>query len=413
MDKRVAQPLAGILLLTYSSVVDDPRVLPVALALAPLERPVTVIGLALRSGLADRSRRDDIDIRFVPLFPSDGLGKGLIALWRWFRGNPSPVETTQRQTTNKLTALFFTLWALRIGLGLKLAAVHSHGHSPILAGWLLARWHRVPLVYDSCESVPDLFEQFPRTMMNRLTCWLEGALMPRADAITTVGQRLSERLKEHGARQVVLVGNWKDPAEYLVSADAVNTLRQRLQLPPHRLVIAFFGNLDSKTYDLPALIEAVEASREVVLLVSGQGEYRAAVHEAALCCPNIIWLDWIPMADLPVYINLADAIYCCLNMTFTQTYYVVPNKLFEAFAAGKVVIARRGVGEMGMILEQTKAGLLVDQAAASDLQQAFCQLKDASVLHSFQDRARTARLTYNWGEAVLNLQALYRRIIRA
>jgi len=237
-------------------------------------------------------------------------------------------------------------------------------------------------------------------------------LMPRAEAVITVGHRLLERLRDRGARQVVLVGNWKNPAEFSVSVDAVNALRQQLQLPPHRLVIAFFGNLDSQTYDLPVLIEALQESPEIILLISGQGEYRAAVQEAARRRPNIIWLDWIPMTDLPLYINLADVVYCCLNSAFTQAYYVAPNKLFEAFAAGKTVIARHGIGEMGLILEQTKAGLLIDNATSIALQQAFRQLEDKNLLHTFQVQAHAASAIYNWDVAVLNLQSLYKRIIR-
>jgi glycosyltransferase involved in cell wall biosynthesis len=397
-----SQPL--ILMLSYTHVYDDPRVLPMSQSLVKLGYRAQIIGIALRSGLPTHQVVSSVDIWITPLLAKANLPAFLRALWRWLRGNLRESEpNAEARLTNKFAAVLFNLWILRLGLRRKPAAIHCHTHSPPPAAWLLAKPHRAPLVFDSCESVPDHFRQVPNTLANRLTAKSEVLLMPRADAVITVGERLAERLRGRGARQVVVIGNWKRPDE--IETTPIN--RTDLGLSSNQLLVAFFGNLASNTYELESLLQAIQCTPDVALIISGRGDLKESIQHFAATTPNVIWLDWINMTDLPRYTAAADVTYCCLKRTFTQSHYVAPNKLFEAFAAGKPVIALRGVGEMSAILEQTGAGILIDEATPANLQAAFEQLRDPVFRAELQQRSLAARQLYNWNIAEERLKSLY------
>jgi glycosyltransferase involved in cell wall biosynthesis len=397
-------PAPLILMLSYTHVYDDPRVLPMSQSLVKLGYRAQIIGIALRTGLPTHQVVSGVDIWITPLLTQGKLSAFLRALWRWLRGDLRELEPdAEARLTNKFAAVLFNLWILRLGLRRKPTAIHCHTHSPLPAAWLLARLHRVPLVFDSCESVPDYFGQVPNTLANRLTAKSEALLMPRADAVITVGERLAERLRGRGARQVVVIGNWKKPDE--IETTPIN--RTDLGLSSNQLLVAFFGNLASNTYELESLLQAIQCTPDVALLISGRGDLKKSIQHFAATTPNIIWLDWINMTDLPRYTAAADATYCCLKRTFTQSHYVAPNKLFEAFAAGKPVIALHGVGEMSAILEQTGAGILIDEATPANLQAAFEQLRDPAFRAELQQRSLAARELYNWDIAEERLKSLY------
>lgn len=404
--ETAAPPL--ILMLSYTHVYDDPRVLPMSQSLVKLGYRVQIIGIALRRSLPTHQLVSGADIWITPLLTKTNLPAFLRALWRWLRGDMRELEPdAEARWTNKFAAVLFNLWILRLGLRQKPVAIHCHTHSPLPAAWLLAKLHRVPLVYDSCESVPDYFQQIPNTLANRLTARLEALLMPKADVVITVGERLAQRLRERGARQVVIIGNWKNTKDFAASVEQGQLRRERFSIPSDQLVIAFFGSLDSNTYEIPMLLQTLQHTADVSLLISGKGEMSDIVRHQAANSSNIVWLDWISMADLPHYVAMSDVIYCCLKATFSQAYYVAPNKLFEAFAAGKPVIALRGVGEMSAILEQTGAGILIDEAAPSHLQAAFEQLRDPALRAELQRRSFAARELYNWSIAEERLKQLY------
>lgn len=88
----------------------------------------------------------------------------------------------------------------------------------------------------------------------------------------------------------------------------------------------------------------------------------------------------------------------------------MPNKLFEAFAAGKPIIAVRGIGEIGDILEQIPAGILLDAVTPETLKTAFQRLQDPQLVNQMRQQALYGRQLYNWSLAEERLLALYSQL---
>jgi glycosyltransferase involved in cell wall biosynthesis len=400
-----------VLKLVNTSVRDDPRLISEARSLIRLGYSVKVIGLARQAGLPVYDQMDGFDVILVPMVTQSHPVKLLQALWRFLRADLGDVsEVPDSRTSNMISFLFFNLWLIRIGIGISAQVVHCHDVLPLPAAWVLACWKHSHFIYDARESVPDLYIG----IKGRLITFIEQRILRKADVVITVGERLARALSKRGARRVMIIGNWKRLDDFQIEADRIEAIRQHLQLSEYKLVISYFGSLDP-TRDIMPLIRAVAHSPEVALLIAGRGTLEVEVAQASSGVPNIRWLKWISLADLPLYTHLSDALYYCLNfnqseqqeLSIGNNFYSTPNKLFEAFAAGKAIIARRGIGEIGEILDQIPAGILLDEVTPQTLYAAFQQLQNPDILQALQSAALDGRMMYSWDVAEERLKQIY------
>jgi glycosyltransferase involved in cell wall biosynthesis len=409
-----AQAAHHVLMLVNTHVYDDPRVIAEAESLVEAGYAVHIVGAARQGGLPVKDTVRGMDILLTPMVTES---RALLrALWRWLRGDLDPgatTETPRNLKTNLASLLFFNLWSLRAGLMFPAEVIHAHDLSPLPAAWLLARWRHARLIYDSHESAPDFYTG----VKGRLAARLEKALIGKPEAVITVGERLARALRERGARRVLVVGNWKRLERFEPDPPLLAAKRRELGLDRYRLVVSYIGTLETDRAIQP-LLEAVEQSPHVCLLIGGRGSQQAVVEAAAARSANIHWLGWVDSVDIPTYTHLSDAVYYCLNVEQSResrinlgnNYYSAPNKLFEAFAAGKAIIARRGVGEIGEILERIPAGILLDEATPDTLKAAFQQLGIPDTLKALQQAALAGREQYHWGAAEARLRQLYEEL---
>lgn len=394
----------SVLMLVNTHVYDDPRVISEATTLVQAGYQVAVIGAARLGGVPVRKNVEGIEIVLVPMV----INHVWRSLWQVLRGKMG-ITTAQPPSaqTTILSLLFFNMWCLRLGWKYPAQVIHSHDLSPLPVASLLAFLRRTRLIYDSHESAADFYRGQKGQFMARL----ERMLIGRPQAVITVGERLGEALRERGARRVVIVGNWKRPELYQMDPASVKAKRQELRLEEARLIITFIGDLTRTTYELAPLLSAIESTPEVTLIIAGRGNMESEIVAAAQRASNIRWLGWLPITEVPLYTKLADVIYCCTNPDFPQVKYAVPNKLFEAFMAGRAILARRGVGEMGQILERIPAALLLDDVTPQSLRAAFHELQQPTLLKRLQAASQQGRAEFNWGVAQQRLLDLYAELI--
>lgn len=399
-----------ILMLVNTHVYDDPRVVAEGLALIKRGYAVTIIGAARLGGVPARDTVGGLDIVLAPMITTYHPLRLTAALWYLLRGAVGTItDNPPSLQTNLISLIFFILWAIRLGWSVPAAVVHSHDLSPLPAAWLLSRLRRTRLVYDSHESAANFYSGRKGQMM----AWLERKLIGKADQVITVGERLAADLRTRGARQVTIIGNWKNLNLFSIDPSRLSDARQRMQLSQYELVVVFIGDLTPTIYQLQPLLDALTQMPHVTLLIGGRGALQDTICDLAEHHPNIQWLGYVNYADVPLYTTLADVAYCCISAEFVQARYVVPNKLFEAFAAGKALIARRGVGEMSEILAKFPAALLLDTVTTESLRDAFAQLRDKELLADLQRQAQAASLEYNWEAAETRLYALYEGLVNA
>ena len=210
--------------------------------------------------------------------------------------------------------------------------VHCHEHQALAAAWVIARLTRARLIYDAHEMTELNRKGFGGT--SRRGFGVDRAPLPRPGRCrqrSTVGERLRKALERRGAHHVVVVGNWKDERDYVAQPVEDRVLRASLTIPEGALVVAYIGELDARR-DVRVLLDAVATRPEVHLVIAGRGALEREVKAIAGEHPNIHWLGWLSLRDVPRYTRIADVIYCSVNGDLLQAEYFAPNKFFEVGA---------------------------------------------------------------------------------
>lgn len=397
-NKRVLMPVYG-----YAP--DDPRVVFEGRLVKELGYDILPIGIKTSESPFENS----LNFQLLPLVNSYNPLKILRATWELLRGNINKTSSnTQSTTSNALSILFFNLWIIRIGISQKPVLIHCHEHQGLFGSWVLAKLRRCKLIYDVHEST--MYNRSQSGIKGRLAIWIEQLFLRRTDAVITVGERLATLLSTKGARQVVVIGNWKISDQYSISDEQLQELRDNLTIPDNHLIISYIGALETNR-DLIPLLEAIENCSDVHLIIAGKGSLSQIIAEKALHVPNIHWLGWISLDQVPQYTQLSDVIYCCINPILEQNDYVVPNKLFDAFAANKALIARKDIGEMAEILTRHPIAVILDEVNAKTIQAGFEKLKQSEFLVNLQNQAQFAQENYNEDVAKMRLNDLYDTLI--
>ncbi|MEM9952380.1 MAG: glycosyltransferase [Chloroflexota bacterium] len=395
-----------VLMVVNTYAPDDSRVIFGATSLAKKGYNVHLVGSA-RNRNQDTIRTiqsvEDVTIQLLPhLTRLTQLSRTIVGL---IKGSPPQSITTSSARTTLLSIVLFNLWILRIGLSQKIDIIHCHDLSPLFACWLLATIKRKPLIYDIHENVPTMYSGRKGSIMAQLERWL----VPQVDYVISAGHRLKDAMVARGAQAVTHIGNWKRLSEYDIPPSEIKQLRHQYSISDEAIVVSFFGVLD-KNRELTPLLEAICQSSDCYLMIAGRGEQRQLVIDYASQCTNIIWLDWLDLMDLPRYTLIADVLYYCRAETMPGGSYDLapaPNKLYEAFAAGIPIIARRGIGEIGEILETSSAGILLEDVTAETVIQELQNLKNPVQKQHYATSLQKARQQYNWSKAENLLYEIY------
>ena len=282
--------------------------------------------------------------------------------------------------------------------------VHCHDFDTLPLGYVLAKPKKAKLIYDAHESYVD--------MLGNLPGWLKMAiykaedfLLKRTDLLITVGDILRGAFIRRGAKQTCVVGNWKDPSQFQFPPEALKEERKRLNILNGQLVILFIANLGMER-QLQPLIAAVKESREIFLIIGGDGPCSEIVKEVSQRYANIAYLGYVNPSKVPFYTALSDIIFYGFDPANPNSKFSAPNKLFEALAAGKAVLTG-DFGEIGKIVKDKKCGLILNNFSEQGIKKIFLELRP-DVLNLCKENALKSALNrYNWGNASSILLTMY------
>lgn len=194
----------------------DPRVLKEGRSLVRAGYKVTVL-------CWDRQRE------FAPQEKFDGLNIQRIAVRSGYSVGSLQVFFLPR----------FWLCALQLLRVLKPSIVHCHDLDTTIAGYLYARIHHIPWIFDAHECYPEQIGPQVNRAVYRILLLLERQITRRASHVLTVGELLAGRFRSMGG-QVSVVGNYQDIDTFLPKN---HITRAGLGIHPDEFVIAYIGRL--------------------------------------------------------------------------------------------------------------------------------------------------------------------------
>jgi len=263
-----------------------------------------------------------------------------------------------------------------------------------LAGWMAARFRRIPIVYNVQDIFPDVAVELgaltnPRVI--RFAEWLERFTYRRCDAVTVLSDDLRENVEEKiGAEctPVRVIPNFVDSAR-ITPGSSHNSYRSDFDLGD-KTVVMYAGNV-GLSQPLGLMIEAAREMRErddVVFVINGGGSGRPAFEDQAAGLDNVRFIDFQPSERLPEVLAAADIHVIALRKGLARSS--VPSKLYSILAAGRPVLASLDADtEVTRVIDQSGAGIAVEPENQDDFLWALYRLVDSR--ESREDMGRKGR----------------------
>jgi colanic acid biosynthesis glycosyl transferase WcaI len=239
-----------------------------------------------------------------------------------------------------------------------------------LAGWAIAKAHRVPFVFNIQDVFPDVAVELgaitdPRVI--GVARWLERETYLRADAVTVLSDDLKDNVatKIAGRRgkagspdKVRVIPNFID-TERIQPAERDNGYRREFGLEGKQVVM-YAGNVGwSQSLDLViAAATHLADDPDVAFVINGGGVARIDLQRKAAGLPNVHFVDMQPKERLAEVAAAGDIHVVPLRTGLARSS--VPSKLYTILAAGRPVVASVDPGtEVARTVEQAGAGVAV------------------------------------------------------
>lgn len=297
-----------------------------------------------------------------------------------------------------------------------ISVCHCHDLEALLVGYLIMKFHRCKLIYDSHELWGDpQYIFFTRLSYPKFVFYiqrkLEHFMMRRAHAIITVSDSIGEFIaKENKVRKPYLIRNVPNLAKVKKSSK----IREKIGLiDDKRKIILYQGGL-RRGRGLENLIVSMRSVDHAVLVMLGDGVIKEKLKDLAVkhrVEKKIFFISAVSPEEVFPYTCSADIGVHPIENICLNHYYCLPNKLFEYLMAG-LPVAVSEFPEMAGIVKEYKVGEVFDPAKPHDIARAI-----NSLLHD-QDEYRKCKLnikrvnqTYNWENEEKKLLGIYQDLL--
>lgn len=313
---------------------------------------------------------------------------------------------------NVKVILYLPLWCFFVIINLiimKYDAVHAVDFDSFLPSFLVAKFKRVPIVYDILDFYADTIA-FPIApgIMRKVVSSLDRYLMKFANFIIIVDESRKEQIAKKDDKNVVVMNN-SPKITTLNNISLEENKRSKFRI--------FFGGGISPDRHIDTLILAMRDLEDVELLIMGYCDphtYEEEIRKLVSNTNNIeLFLQTVPYEKIIRETMNSDLLFALYDKNATpNNKYSSPNKLFEAMMSKKPIIVSEGTS-MAKIVEEENCGLVVPCDSISSIKSAILKLKnDLELRKEMGDNGRKAYDTkYSWDIMSARLINLYMSIL--
>lgn len=244
-----------------------------------------------------------------------------------------------------------------------------------LSGWWLAKWKRVPFVFEVRDLWPESLAAVGmsdgNSWLHRSLAKIAGFLYRKCDRVVVVTSAFKDYLIEHWHVPEEKISVIENGVETELFAPETRQEDQRKILDAQgKFVVAYIGTI-GMAHGLETIIAAAtrvrDSNPEINFLILGEGAEKqriiALARERGL--NNVRFLDQQPRETIPSYICASHI--CLVLLKKTDLFKtVIPTKMLEFMSCGRPVIL--GVdGEARTILEEARGGLVIEPENSEEL----------------------------------------------
>ena len=223
-------------------------------------------------------------------------------------------------------------------------AIHSHEEMGLVGVWL-AKWLRIPHLYDMHSSLPQQLSNFKysrSSMLRGLFTWAEGQMVHKSQVVITICQELQDTVAGMGAgERSLLIENVMGGDVDEAPSRTATAVREMWGIAPDAPLALYTGTFEAyQGVDLLIEASAIVASRRPharVLVVGGepaQVEAAKARAAAAGAAKVMVFTGQQPAKDIPGFVEAADLL-VSPRIRGTNT----PLKIYSYLRSGKPIVA--------------------------------------------------------------------------
>lgn len=370
-------------------------------------------GLLSRSGFGVRILALDRNGRSSSFEEREGFQILRCREWRWGRWLRHRRVLFVQILGKVLKVLRFFVFSLKA----RASIIHAHDLDTLPFGFLAARRCRAKLVYDSheiyTEQWPPDGSLGPPIFLLSLLRHLESFLIRRVDAAITVGSLIAQKLASQYRIPTPLV--LRNCAPLVRASDPSFSLRKVLPIASQERIVLHTGALVGLGRALRELVLAFQGLRPGIHLVFlGEGPLEAELREMVRregLDGSVHFLKPVPPEALVGTMQGADLSAVVMKGDGSlNNLYSLPNKLFEAIAAGLPVVTS-DLPEIANIVQSYEIGLLCQPEDPKDITRAIEEALSPDRYATFKANLKRAQEELNWEKESQKLAGLYRRLL--
>jgi colanic acid biosynthesis glycosyl transferase WcaI len=237
--------------------------------------------------------------------------------------------------------------------------------------------------------------------LKKYTAKFESALFKRFDRVSTISQRMMERLWLKGVppSRSLLFPNWID-TDLIQPLQQESELRKEWGIVQDQFIVLYSGNMGRKQ-GLEVLVDAarvLQDEREILFILCGDGAERKALAAKAKDLSNVRFFSLQPIERLNDLLNMADV--HILPQRADAADLVMPSKLSGMLASGKVVVATAAPdSELGQII--ANVGVLTQPGNVNELVSALIFLRNNPSQREFLGDKGRQWVVSHWSKKVI------------
>lgn len=234
-----------------------------------------------------------------------------------------------------------------------------------VAGWMVSKFRRLPLMFDVCDIWPDCavaVGMMKPSLLLRVAQWLEKRIYHASERIGVVTRGFIGNIEAKGIprEKIVLLPDWVMPELYDPAKIDRAAARQQYELEG-RFVVSFLGNF-GLLMGIESILETARIVQEqdpnVLFLFVGKGAALPMMEDFIQKhnLQNVRIIPYRPREEVPAMLQASDVL-IVTYMKSDLTMITVPSKIYEYLSIARPIVA--GVtGVVGEILEEADAALV-------------------------------------------------------
>lgn len=262
--------------------------------------------------------------------------------------------------------LLYCAEAIKLGIAAKqldlVYASTPHLLTPV-AGWVISKLRRVPLIVEVRDLWPETFVSAgfitEGGLAHRGLAILERWVMRRAAHIVVVTEGWEDHFAALGvpSSKITVIPNGTEASDFVVS-ESKEELRRRWDIEG---ITAVFSGAHGAMNGIPSIVEAAAVLPDVNFLFIGDGPAKKPAIQLAeeLGLKNVQFRDPISKDALPTLLAACDIGLQTLAPFSVFTQGISPNKLFDYMAAGLPIVSN-GRDVLQRIMTEDECGRLGD-----------------------------------------------------